>query len=364
MHYSEAIQFLYSLRWFGAKFGLQNTSKLAELAGNPHRRLRFIHLAGTNGKGSTAAMLECVYRAAGLRVGLFTSPHLVAFGERIQVNREPIAKPEIARLVERMQLLLRQGWPGADSTRDSERQDRGVGPFQAHAGDHPTFFEVVTVMALQYFAAQNCDVVIWETGLGGRLDATNIVTPMACIITNIQHDHQQYLGDTLKSIAWEKAGIIKPGVPVVTGADAPDALQVIQETARRLNAPLTIITAQDAQAPPLATLPLPLLGEHQKMNAAVCLATIRALEGQIPVSDSCVHRGLSQVHWPGRLQVVRRNSQTLLLDGAHNVGGAQMLAAALRQGIHLPYGCRTGSCGTCRAESLPGLRFDLRGSTH
>ena len=238
MTYSNAIQFLYSLRWFGAKFGLANTFKLAALAGNPQNQLRFIHVAGTNGKGSTCAMLESIYRAAGLRVGLFTSPHLVAFGERIQVNRRVISERNIARLVAEMRSLLEEGWGTPDSIEPSRthsnpskgsrshegpspalagilspakgERDRvrgptsiprsttippcgsGVlsaspaheselhGPQDSHsaATEHPTFFEVVTVMALRYFAEQECDLVIWETGLGGRLDSTNIVTPL------------------------------------------------------------------------------------------------------------------------------------------------------------------------------------------
>src|SRR5215471_16767396 len=187
MTYAEAIQFLYNLRWFGTKLGLANTYKLAALAGDPQQCLRFIHVAGTNGKGSTCAMLESIYRAVGLRTGLFTSPHLISFGERIQVNRQPISEPEVVRQVHELQLSL----------------------LQFPAEEHPTFFEVVTVMALRHFAAQKCDVVIWETGLGGRLDATNIVTPVASVITNAQYDHQQWLGETLALIAAEKAGIIK-----------------------------------------------------------------------------------------------------------------------------------------------------------
>jgi dihydrofolate synthase/folylpolyglutamate synthase len=216
MTYSEAIQFLYDLRLFGAKFGLENTFKLAALAGNPQNQIRFIHVAGTNGKGSTCAMLESIYRAAGLHVGLFTSPHLVSFRERIQVNRRLIPEHEVVRLVEELQPLLKQ----------------------FSSDHHPTFFEVVTVMALKFFAEQKCDLVIWETGLGGRLDATNIVTPLASVITNIAFDHQQWLGDTLGKIAAEKAGIIKPGVPVITAADEPEALAVIEKTAREKNAPL------------------------------------------------------------------------------------------------------------------------------
>src|SRR5258707_6305972 len=191
MTYDEAIKFLYSLRMFGTKLGLENTFKLAALAGNPEEKLRFIHVAGTNGKGSTCAMLESIYRSAGLRVGLFTSPHLVSFGERIQVDRQPIGKNEVIRLVVQLKPVLAQ-FP---------------------AEEHPTFFEVVTVMALLYFSGKKCDLVIWETGLGGRLDATNIVLPLASVITNVSYDHQQWLGEKLASITFEKAGIIKPGIP-------------------------------------------------------------------------------------------------------------------------------------------------------
>src|SRR2546423_3729898 len=206
MTYPEAIQFLYDLRLFGLKLGLENTFRLAELAGNPQQRLRFIHVAGTNGKGSTCAMLESIYRAAGLKTGLFTSPHLISFCERIQVNREPVSEADVVRLLSELQRLLQSFPPEA----------------------HPTFFEVITIMALNYFAERKCDLVIWETGLGGRLDATNIVTPLASVITNIQYDHEKWLGSTLGSIAAEKAGIIKPGVPVITAADEPEALEIIE----------------------------------------------------------------------------------------------------------------------------------------
>lgn len=320
MTYSQAIQFLYDLRWFGTKFGLNNTFKLAALAGNPQDRLRFIHVAGTNGKGSTCAMLESIYRAAGLRVGLFTSPHLVSFGERIQVDRQPLTEAEVVRLATEIQPLLEKGWGKLHP------QTSGGG-----AEEHPTFFEVVTVMALRYFAERNCDLVVWETGLGGRLDATNIVTPLTSVLTNIQYDHQKWLGETLAGIASEKAGIIKAGIPVITGADAPEALEVFQETARCQNAPLTRVLPAEAEQPPLDSLRLPLPGKHQRMNAAVALATVRSLSTQIPVSDAALREGLSQVDWPGRLQLVTRSSgQKILLDGAHNIGGAEILASALR----------------------------------
>jgi len=307
MTYAEAIQFLYSLRWFGTKLGLTNTLKLAELAGNPHHQLRFIHVAGTNGKGSTCAMLESIYRAAGLRVGLFTSPHLIAFGERIQVNRQLISEADVVRLVSELKPLLAT----------------------FSADEHPTFFEVVTVMALRYFAEQKCDLVIWETGLGGRLDATNIVTPLASVITNVQYDHQKWLGDTLRSIAAEKAGIIKPGVRVITATDEPEALEVIEDTARAQNAPFSAIVGTPF------SWELPLLGAHQCLNAALAIATVCALHSQIPVSEQTIREGLSRVNWPGRLQLITRPSgQKILLDGAHNMAGAQTLAAALAQ--HFP----------------------------
>jgi dihydrofolate synthase/folylpolyglutamate synthase len=323
--YSAAIEFLYSLRLFGAKFGLENTFKLAALAGNPQEKLRFIHVAGTNGKGSTCAMLESIYRAAGLRVGLFTSPHLISFRERIQVNRQLISENEVVRLVEELQPLLAQ-FPAAH---------------------HPTFFEVVTVMALKFFAGQKCDLVIWETGLGGRLDATNIVTPLASVITNITFDHEQWLGDTLEKIAAEKAGIIKPGVPVVTAADEPEALTVIEKTALENNAPLLKINSWEgrrAAVPnqnqfgspirrPSQVENLPLIGEHQKTNAKLALAAVEMLQKQIPVSDERIRAGLANVNWPGRLQLIQRPAgQKILLDGAHNVAGAKALREALRSG--------------------------------
>ncbi|HMP84740.1 MAG TPA: folylpolyglutamate synthase/dihydrofolate synthase family protein, partial [Verrucomicrobiota bacterium] len=300
-------RFLYSLRLFGAKFGLENTLQLAQLAGSPQERLRFIHVAGTNGKGSTCAMLESIYRAAGLRVGLFTSPHLVSFRERIQVNRQCIGEADVVRLVAEMQPWL-ASFP------------------MEH---HPTFFEVVTVMALLYFAEQECDLVVWETGLGGRLDATNIVTPLASVITNIALDHQQWLGETIPQIAAEKAGIIKPGVPVVTAVDDPRALAVIETTAKRLDSRLTIVKTDHAAR---HALHVPLSGEHQRANAALAVATVAQLQSQIPVGDDAIRSGMETVCWPGRMQTISRPSgQRLILDGAHNVAGARALRSALER---------------------------------
>ncbi len=310
MNYSESIDFLYGLRLFGAKFGLDNTRRLAELAGNPQSALAFIHVAGTNGKGSTCAMLESIYRASGLRVGLFTSPHLVRFGERIQVNRECISEADVIRLVE--------------SCRDWITHFPAASP--------PTFFEAITVMAMKYFAEQKCDLVIWETGLGGRLDATNIVDPLASVITNVQYDHQQWLGNTLAEIAGEKAGIIKPGRPVFTAAAEPEALEVITRKAETAGAPLTRVCASAVGLPPLDRIPLPLRGAHQRLNAALALAVVNHLQNRLPVTPAAIEQGLLQVRWAGRFQWEQTASgQSVLLDGAHNPGGAETLRDAILQ---------------------------------
>lgn len=303
MTYSEAIQYLYSLQMFGAKFGLENTFKLAELAGNPQNKLRFIHVAGTNGKGSTCAMLESIYRGAGLRTGMFTSPHLVSFRERIQVNRQLIPEADIIRFVAEL---------------------------RAAKGDmEVTLFEFAAVMALKYFAEEKCDLVIWETGLGGRLDATNIVTPLASVITNIAFDHQQYLGDTLAKIAAEKAGIIKTGVPVITAAEEPSARAVIDLTAQQKRAPLRHVNQGSVARLQFSSA---LLGEHQKLNAALALATVQVLQPQITVTEAQIRAGLANVQWPGRLQLLQRpGGQRILLDGAHNLAGAETLRAALQR---------------------------------
>ena len=196
---TEALAYLHSLQQFGFQPGLETTRRMAAAAGTPQARLRFIHVAGTNGKGSVCAMLDSVYRAAGLRTGLYTSPHLVRFGERVQVNRVPMSDEALAR--------------GVTELRDIVATLPGI---------EPTFFEFTTVMALRHFAAEGVDLVLWETGLGGRLDATNIVTPLASVITNIGLDHQAVLGPTVPQIASEKAGIIKADVPVLTATEDPD----------------------------------------------------------------------------------------------------------------------------------------------
>ncbi|MBM3880814.1 MAG: bifunctional folylpolyglutamate synthase/dihydrofolate synthase [Verrucomicrobia bacterium] len=333
MTYATAIQFLYDLQLFGLKLGLENTRRLAELAGSPQEGLRFVHVAGTNGKGSTCAMLESIYRAAGLRVGLFTSPHLVRFGERIQVNRESLGEAGVIRRVEEVRSVLRH-FP------------------QDHS---PTFFEVVTVMALRHFAEARCDVVIWETGMGGRLDATNIVMPLASVITNIGLDHERWLGDTLGKIAAEKAGIIKPGVPALTAATAPEALGVLRAAAALAGSSLQEVTEADAARPPLNGLALPLLGAHQRLNAALAWATVQTLERELPVDLAARIRGLTTVRWPGRLQVVHgpEIGQVNLLDGAHNPAGIESLVAAL--GEYFPKQAPATIVGVLNDKNWPAM---------
>ena len=303
--YPEAIRYLLELNLFGTKLGLDNPRRLAAMAGSPHEQLRFIHVAGTNGKGSVCAMLESIYREAGLRTGLFTSPHLVSFRERMQVNRELIPEETLARLTAQLRDLA-EDFP---------------------EGQKPTFFEVAVVMALCHFAKQACDIVLWETGLGGRLDATNIVTPLAGVITNIGLDHTRWLGETYVAIAAEKAGIIKPGIPVLTATGQPEALAVIRTEAARQGSELIELGQAEG------TTDLPLLGRHQQTNANLARTVVERLQAELAVAPGAVRGGLAKVHWPGRLQVVRRGEQTVLLDGAHNAEGAAMLRQALADGF-------------------------------
>jgi dihydrofolate synthase/folylpolyglutamate synthase len=324
--YPETIEFLYGIRLFGQKLGLETMQYLLRLMGNPQESLRFIHIAGTNGKGSVAAMLHAVVSKAGYKAGLYTSPHLVSFCERFQINGRAIAEADVVRFVEQIKPLLEK------------------------VGAHPefrasTFFEVITAMALQYFHEQKIDVVVWETGLGGRLDATNVVTPLVSVITNIAFDHTQYLGETLAQIATEKCGIIKPGVPVVTASVAEEPLHVIQRTAAERGCRLTTI-GRDVRAVRLnedeqcqrveltgtrhqyGPLTIPLLGAHQTVNCATAVAALEATG--LAVTPAQVHDGLMQTAWPGRFQIVN-HEPVVVLDGAHNAAAAERLAATLRE---------------------------------
>lgn len=295
MTYPEAVAFLNQLSLFGLHLGLENTRRLAERAGHPEHQLRFLHVAGTNGKGSTCAFLEAMLRESGLRVGLYTSPHLVRFTERIQVDRRPIPELDVARLTARLVPWLAE-FPSED---------------------HPTFFEAVTVLALLWFQEQQVDVVVWETGLGGRLDATNIVTPLVSIITTVDRDHEAFLGSTLEAIAREKAGIIKAGVPVVTGVRQPAALEVIQAVACEVGAPL--VAVEESRGVPVPGL----RGRHQLHNAAVALTALDVVNATLPVDADARQRGLVRAYWPGRFQVTELDGVCWVVDGGHNPAGVE-----------------------------------------
>jgi dihydrofolate synthase/folylpolyglutamate synthase len=333
MTYAETIEYLFGIRLFGQKLGLETMRHLLRLMGDPQQSLRFIHVAGTNGKGSVAAMLQAVLSTAGYKTGLYTSPHLVSFCERFQIDGHPIAESEVVRLVEEIRPLLDQ--------------------VAAHPEFRsPTFFEAVTALALRYFREQKVDIVVWETGLGGRLDATNVVTPRVSVITNIAYDHTQYLGETLSQIAAEKCGIIKHGVPVVTAAEG-DALEVIRNTCGERHSPLTVVAAnftpnlservrgpvssegresvsrlQRFDLAGYGTIEIPLLGPHQMLNCATAVAALEA--SGLRLTRQQVRDGLARTRWPGRFQIVGRDPM-VVLDGAHNAAASEKLALTLHE---------------------------------
>jgi len=294
--YPEAIDWLYGLRLHGMKLGLENPRRLAAALGNPQSELKIIHVAGTNGKGSVCAMLESIHRNAGFKTGLFTSPHLVSFRERIQINRQLIAEAEVVNAVREIQNAI-QSFP---------------------ADTHPTFFEIVTVMALHHFAKDDCDIVLLETGLGGRLDATNIVTPITTVITPISLDHQPWLGDTLAQIANEKAGILKPNILAFSAAQPPAARAVLEATAAERNVPLTFIDSE-------TTTNLP--GHHQRQNAALAAAVAQ----HNSIEDSVIKKGLNTIHLPARAQLIETTQGRTLIDTAHNPAGAVALRGVLSE---------------------------------
>ncbi|HEX4640285.1 MAG TPA: Mur ligase family protein, partial [Chthoniobacterales bacterium] len=281
MTYREALAWLYGTQRFGIKLGLENVQRLLHELKVPGKTQRIIHVAGTNGKGSVCAMIDSVCRAAGYRTGLFTSPHLVTYRERIRVNGEMITPDEVALRLTLIRDLI-QAWE-----------------------PHPTFFEITTALALDHFKKRECELIVLETGLGGRLDATNALTPVVSVITPIGYDHERWLGDTLEAIAGEKAGIIKAGVPVVSARQLAAAEKVIQARAKECEAPLEFVMK-------LLDVPVALAGKHQQQNAAVAIAALRA--GGISVTDA-IAEGLATVEWPARFQ---RWDERIVIDGAHN----------------------------------------------
>ncbi len=317
MTYSSAVAYLYRLQKHGIKLGLETMTALMVRLSLPQTRYRTLHIGGTNGKGSTAAIAAAVLQAAGYRVGLYTSPHLVEFRERVRINGEMIAESRVAVLTEQLKTLCQPDLL-------------------------PTFFEFTTAMAFQHFADSRVDVAVLEVGLGGRFDATNIVTPMACAVTTISLDHQEYLGTTVSSIAFEKAGIFKPAVPVVLGRLEDDAWRTIEQVARDRQAPVFRLNEDfrtEGEWPAQFSyrgmgvqydgLTCALEGRHQLDNAACALALLGAAAPQgIAVTAEAVRQGLREVKWAGRLEVVDRRP-VILLDGAHNPAAATVLAEYL-----------------------------------
>ena len=293
MNASAALDWLFSTQFFGIKLGLENTRKLLTAAGADRTDATVVHVAGTNGKGSTCAMIEALARAKGYKTGLFTSPHLVEFAERIRVNGEMIPRDALAAEIFFMKNLA-EGWE-----------------------QPPTFFELALAVALRHFICNGAVFIILETGLGGRLDATNALRKDISVLAPIGLDHQQYLGNTLAEIAGEKAAIIAPGKPVVTAVQEPEAMAVIEWTARERLSPLTVARANSGT--PRPSLP----GPHQIENAALALETMKQLNA-LPES-ALIERALKSVQWPGRFEQI--NKQQMVLDGAHNEHAARVLTA-------------------------------------
>jgi len=316
MSYQKSIAYLYGLQKFGIKFGLAKISKLLSCLDNPHKKLSFIHIAGTNGKGSTAACLASVLSKAGYKVGLYTSPHLASFTERIKIGNREISRKDVDRLT---QLLINN----------------------ARKIDSITFFEFVTAMALLYFAEKKVDLCILEVGMGGRLDATNVVAPIISIITNISKEHEYYLGNTLLEIAREKAGIIKKKSSLITGATQANVLTLFRKKCHnlqtefyRLGKDFSIKTGKNHSNYhginyKLKDIKIGLLGDYQYNNTAIALAAVELLRMKnYHIGDSAIYRGLKDVYWPGRLEVVK-NSPVVILDGAHNPVAMKSLRRAL-----------------------------------
>lgn len=327
MNYEDTIAYLYSLQKYGIKFGLDNTRRLLSVLGNPQDSFRAIHVAGTNGKGSTSAMIEAMLRTAGVTTGLFTSPHLVSFTERIRVNGREISEVEVVRL--------------ADEVR---------GAAESIPDFLPTFFEVTTAMAFLHFRRMQTAWAVVEVGMGGRLDATNVLMPAVSVITAIDIDHSDFLGSTLTEIAGEKAGIIKQGVPVITAMQHPDAAEVLERTAGQCGSELFSYGkdfSADMTADELVRsrinyhgtkeyndLLLQLAGRHQALNAALAVRTIEEVMKRNPEMNCDVRQGLKDARWPGRLEFVK-DHPPMLIDGAHNPQAAAVLAEYLRKALDL-----------------------------
>ncbi len=336
--YQDAVQFLYALgnEVLTAKLGLERISTLLQALGNPERAYRVVHVAGTNGKGSTCAMIDAGLRAEGIHTGLYTSPHLIEPTERIQIGGLAVSREQFAQAFEVIH--------------------ETAGKLDLDC--HPTYFETVTAMAFWLFREQRVETAVVEVGLGGRLDATNVVQPALTVITPVDLDHQFFLGNTIESIAAEKAGILKAGVPAVVSHQSPEAMRVIESTAAALGVTITR-TEQfeirdlevDARGSTFSGLRCPLAGEHQVENAVAAVLALKAL-GVKP-------DGIADAHWPGRLEHVSPNPD-IILDGAHNPAGARALAKYLQRFYsHRRLWLVFGAMKDKAVEEVAGILFPL-----
>ena len=320
MTYEEALKYIHSVNWVGSKLGLERTRELLGKLGDPHKKLKFVHIAGTNGKGSTAAMLASILEKAGYRTGLYTSPFINRFNERMQVNGEQIPDDTLAELTVRIQ-------PYADAMEDA-----------------PTEFELITALAMEYFRLENCEIVVLEVGMGGELDSTNVIgVPEAAVIAAMGLDHVKELGPTMADIARAKAGIIKAGGAVVSYGGNPEAdevfAQVCQERGASLRRPdfsriapgAFDLDGQSFSYGDWADLRIPLAGRYQLNNAAVVLETVEALrERGWQISGEAVRQGMASARWPARFEVLRRDP-VFIVDGGHNPHGIQATAESLQR---------------------------------
>ena len=337
--FDQTRDFLFGLRNTGMKYGIERMRALAAALGHPERSYPVIHVAGTNGKGSTCASIESIYRKAGYRTGMYTSPHLVRLNERIQVDRVSIQDEQVLEMTRHI----------ADIGAELERQEEGM---------FPSFFEFMTAMAFLHFKAKAVDVAIIEVGLGGRLDATNVVQPAVTAITSIGLDHTHILGNTVEQIASEKAGIIKQGIPVILGEIAPSPKQVILDIAKQQSAPVYDSAAKDHDLPLSG-----LAGHFQKLNAATAQKCVEVLERKLPISEQSIRDGLEGVRWAGRWErLVLASGHELILDTTHNEAGVAGLWENLTKlrtefGGNARFPVIAGVLGRDRAASiLPVLR--------
>lgn len=323
MNIEEALSYIHKTKWLGTKPGLSRTRRLLGALGDPQQSLKFVHVAGTNGKGSTCAMIASILRESGFCVGLYTSPYITVFNERMQVDGQNITDDELIHIVETIR-------PAADAMTD----------------DPPTEFEVITAAAMLYFLEKKCDLVVLEVGMGGTLDSTNVIEAPECacsVICAIGLDHTAYLGDTVEKIAAVKAGILKENAPVVMYPEKESVEKVIRSAAKEKHCPLTapdfsLLSVQkysldgiDFSYGALSGLHLPLIGTYQPCNAAVAIETARVLRMRgYSISDEDIRRGLSEVVWKGRFEVLRKEP-VFLLDGSHNPHGMRATVDAIRQ---------------------------------